>query len=119
MYEETGYRCDILPVRMAVRATAINDEPDVSDEAREHEGLMEPFMSTLRDLPNAVGVKLIWWFIAVITDMNEERGPGEQAFKVDFFDCDEAVTKLHFETDREVLRRAIKIVDDTLANRMR
>jgi 8-oxo-dGTP pyrophosphatase MutT (NUDIX family) len=110
-YEETGYRCELLPVRMAVRATAVGDDPDVTDKARQHEGLMEPFMCTVRDLPHDAGVKIIWWFIAVVSDINGERGPGENTFKVEFFNCDEAVTKLHFETDREVLRRAIELVE--------
>lgn len=115
MYEETGFRCELLPVRMSVRATVANDEPDVSDEARNHGDLTEPFMSTLRDLPDKAGAKLIWWFIAVVSDINGERGPGENGFQADFFDCNEAVAKLHFESDREVLRRAIEIVDVTLA----
>lgn len=113
-YEETGYRCELLPVRMAVRATALGDDPDVPDYARMYDGLEEPFMCTVRDLPHGAGLKIIWWFIAVVSDINETRGPGENTFKVEFFNCDEAVTKLHFETDREVLRRAIEIVDDTL-----
>ncbi|KAH7414109.1 hypothetical protein DE146DRAFT_627181 [Phaeosphaeria sp. MPI-PUGE-AT-0046c] len=115
VFEETGYRCDMLPVCMSVRATAVDDEPDVDDEARKHENLVEPFMCTLRDLPNNAGAKLIWWYIAVVSDINGERGPGENAYTADFFGCDEAVTKLHFESDREVLRLAIEIVDTTLA----
>jgi 8-oxo-dGTP pyrophosphatase MutT (NUDIX family) len=34
MYEETGYRCKLLPSLMPTRATTVHDPPDVSDENR-------------------------------------------------------------------------------------
>jgi 8-oxo-dGTP pyrophosphatase MutT (NUDIX family) len=114
MFEETGYRCKMLPVRMSTRATTVHDSPDVVDKPRVQNGLAEPFMFTLRDLPGGDGVKIIWWFIAVL-DVVGDRGPGEQTFRSEFFDCEEAIGKLWFETDREVLRRAVEIVEDTMA----
>jgi 8-oxo-dGTP pyrophosphatase MutT (NUDIX family) len=114
MYEETGYRCKLLPSLMPTRATTVHDPPDVSDESRVHDGLTEPFMFTLRDLPSGKGVKIIWWFIAVF-DVERDRGPGEETFRSEFFDCEEAIGKLWFETDREVVRKAVKIVEDTTA----
>jgi 8-oxo-dGTP pyrophosphatase MutT (NUDIX family) len=114
LYEETGYRCKLLPVRMPTRATTAHDPPDVVDHSRVHDGLMEPFMFTLRDLPSGNGVKIIWWFIAVL-DVVGDRGPGEQTFRSEFFDYDEAIEKLWFETDREILRRAVEIVEGTMA----
>jgi 8-oxo-dGTP pyrophosphatase MutT (NUDIX family) len=115
VYEETGFRCKLLPVRMPTRATTFDDPPDVPDCPHMHENLTEPFMCTFRELPTGSGVKIIWWFIALVDDVNGQRGPGEETFRVEFFECKEAVQKLTFETDREVLRKAIQIVEDTAA----
>jgi 8-oxo-dGTP pyrophosphatase MutT (NUDIX family) len=110
MYEETGYHCKLLPVTMATRATAPDDDADVVDEARVHERVTEPFMCSIRELANAGGVKIIWWFITVLDEEHKERGPGEQSMEADFFDCEEALEKLWYETDREIVRRAMDIV---------
>jgi 8-oxo-dGTP pyrophosphatase MutT (NUDIX family) len=111
--EETGFRCELLPVRMSTCATTVDDPPDMPNQAREHAGLTEPFMCTIRELPSGNGVKVIWWFVAVL---GEERSLGEATFRPEFFDCEVAVEKLYFETDREVLRRAIGIVENTVSS---
>ncbi|KAL5113756.1 hypothetical protein ACEQ8H_008368 [Pleosporales sp. CAS-2024a] len=113
-YEETGYRCKLLPVRMSTRATAVDDAPDVPDRPREHDNLTEPFMCTMRELGTGKGVKMIWWFIAVLDMLDaEERGPGEQeTMQAAFMACEAAVETLTFETDRHVLRRAINILGE-------
>jgi 8-oxo-dGTP pyrophosphatase MutT (NUDIX family) len=115
VYEETGYRAKLLPVRMSTRATAPDDPADVDDRPRVHDGLTEPFMGTFRQLAGGLGVKVIWWFVAVLDDGSEERGPGEETFRIQFFDCKEAEQKLWYETDREVFRNALAIVESTMA----
>jgi 8-oxo-dGTP pyrophosphatase MutT (NUDIX family) len=114
MYEETGYRCKLLPVTMATRATAPDDDADVVDEARVHERLTEPFMCTVRELANAGGVKIIWWFIAVLDEEHGQRGPGERSMKAEFFDWEEALEKLWYKTDREIVRRAMDILQQSV-----
>ena len=115
IYEETGYRCKLLPVTMSTRATAADDPADVPDEPRVHDELTEPFMCTVRELPNRTGVKIIWWFVAILDDANGGSGPGEEKFRPEFFECEEAVGKLWFKLDREILRKAIEIVEKTMA----
>lgn len=115
VYEETGYRCKLLPVAMATRATALDDDADVADVAKVREDLTEPFMFTVRELSVHAGVKIIWWYIAVLDDDNGERGPGEENIRPEFFECEEAVGKLWFELDRDTLRRAVEIVEETMA----
>jgi 8-oxo-dGTP pyrophosphatase MutT (NUDIX family) len=114
LYEETGYRGKLLPVRMATRATIEGDDASVPDKSRVHDGITEPFMCTVREVANGNGVKIIWWFLAVLDNGSGGRGPGEATFRSEFFDCGEAVEKLHFETDREVLRKAISFIEDTV-----
>ncbi|KAL1593559.1 hypothetical protein SLS59_009256 [Nothophoma quercina] len=101
--EETGLQCRLLPVTMPTRACSAGDPPDVPDEARTQIDITEPFMCTVRELPKGNGTKLIWC----------RRGPGEEQFKPEFFTADDAVQKLHFESDREVLRKAIEIINTT------
>ncbi|KAF3053077.1 hypothetical protein E8E11_002945 [Didymella keratinophila] len=89
--EETGLQCRLLPL-----------------------DITEPFMCTVRELPKRNGGKLIWWYIAVLEyDAYSRKGPGEAQFKPEFFTADDAVQKLHFESDREVLRKAVEIINTT------
>ena len=114
--EETGYQSHPLPVRMVTRACSPSAPANVSDKPRIHNNIMEPFMCTVRELPHGKGVKIIWWYIAVLDeDAVEQRGPGEKDFEAQFFSCAEAVEKLTFESDREVLRKALQIVNGTVA----
>jgi 8-oxo-dGTP pyrophosphatase MutT (NUDIX family) len=114
-HEETGLRCKLLPIRLSTRATATDDPFDIPDNPRKHDGLTESFMCTVRHLPVGNGVKIIWWFIAELDSTDENKGPGEEAFSSEIFDCEDAIGKLTFETDREVLRKAMEIVEDTKA----
>ena len=112
--EETGFQGRLLPVTMPTRACAPDDHPDVPDKARIQRNITEPFMCTVRELPSGNGTKFIWWYIAVLVDDDHScRGAGEEQFNTEFFPMDEAVQKLHFETDREVVRRAVQIVTTT------
>jgi len=110
--EETGYPCRLLPVRMSTRAPAAEDRADVKDEARWVEGLCEPFMVSVRELGEGKGVKFIWWFVAVlIEDGAVGEMKGEEAFRAEFVEREEAVERLTFETDKEVLRGAIALLE--------
>ena len=114
--EETGFRSALLPVTMATRACDPGGPVDAPDKPTVYDGVTEPFMCTLRDLPDGKGVKIIWWFVAVLEgDEEEQCGRAEEGFKAEFFLCEEAVQKLKFETDREVLRKAVDIVEATMA----
>lgn len=110
--EETGYRCHLHPVTMSTRATCKEDATNIPDKSRMYPDLTEPFMFTLRDLNPGAGVKIIWWYIAALDeDAHTNRLPGEAEFRTQFFSCDAALEKLTFQTDREVLAKAIKLVE--------
>ncbi len=115
MMEETGYRCHLLPISMPTRATAPNGPADISDKARMFPNLTEPFMFTMRELRHDNGVKLIWWFIAILDENAEnDRLPGETDFKASFFPLSEAVERLTFQSDREVVEKAIDLVEKSM-----
>ncbi|KAK8244862.1 NUDIX hydrolase domain-like protein [Phyllosticta capitalensis] len=108
--EETGYSCRLLPVRMSTRAPPANeDDTSTPDEARLLNDLTEPFSLTLRELGGGGGLKLVWWFIAVV-DEAEAPAAGEAMFQPCFLPCHEAVQKLTFPGDRETLEKAIEII---------
>ncbi|KAF2032569.1 NUDIX domain-containing protein [Setomelanomma holmii] len=113
--EETGYRCHLLPLRLPTRACSADEPSDIPDEARVRTGVTELFMCTVRQLSVGKGVKIISWFVATLDEgAHEGKGVGEEKFKAEFFACSEAVEKLYFETDREVLRTAIELVVITI-----
>ncbi|KAK8074341.1 NUDIX domain-containing protein [Apiospora phragmitis] len=131
--EESGYACRLRPVTMPTRAPSVLEAADVKDFARTYPGLTEPFMLEVRDLGQGEGegVKLVWWFVAEVLrpgsvgggagdgdgDGDEEEflghGEPEVHFEPAFFDCDAALKKLTFQKDREVLRRAMDLVESS------
>ncbi|KAH8727662.1 NUDIX domain-containing protein [Phaeosphaeriaceae sp. PMI808] len=113
VYEETGYPCKLLPVMMSTRATLKDGPADAPDAPILRDNLTEPFMCTSQELPGQGRIRMIWWFIAVL-DTDQERGLGEDIIRPEFFHCDEAVNIPLFEHDREVLRKALEIVDRTI-----
>jgi len=87
---------------------AIEPEGGSPDVVREHEGAMEPFMVTLRQIDDG-DVKFIWWYIAAV-DEEKSAGVPEERYDVVFLSYQEALEKLTFATDREVIETAVKIV---------
>ncbi|KAI4946123.1 hypothetical protein J4E91_007566 [Alternaria rosae] len=111
VYEETGYKCHILPVDMKTRATIADDAVDAPDAARISRDSVEPFMVTMRTLRDGQGVKIIWWYVAIMDKgACEAKGPGEEGVKTGLYSYEEAERLLNFETDREVLRKAQALV---------
>lgn len=65
---------------------------------------------------NGGGIKLIWWFIGVVDDDGDKTvGQGEEQFKSQWFDYEEAINRLTFDNDRMVVRKAVDIVSDTIS----
>ena len=112
MKEETGYSCHLLPLTMKTRAPPAIETGDCPDEARVHEKVCEPFMLTCRHLHGNGCLKLIWWYVAAI-DESVEVGPGEEQFKTRLVGFEEALGLLTFENDREIVRKAMEIYDET------
>lgn len=110
--EETGYQCHLYPVKMATRATLPNAHADVVDRPHVYDNITEPFMCTIREMRKPQRTKIIWWFIAAL-DNRAEKLAGEQKYVPHFLDCDKALTTLTFKGDREVLRRAMNLVQET------
>ena len=114
--EETGYqRVRLLPVKMGSRAPpAIETEPSAGDVLRVYDGIQEPFMLQIRRLQSEGDVKLVWWFIAEVEEeeaASGATGSGEERYEVHFCGYEEAVEKLTFQLDRDMVKQAVEIVE--------
>jgi hypothetical protein len=91
----------------------MDEEPNTPDKSQVFGNLTEPFMFTVRELNN-FNVKVIWWYIAVVDEESRNDQKQEEApFKAQFLTCEAALEKLTFQTDREVLRNAIRLLEGT------
>lgn len=113
-YEESGYKCNLWPQRMATRAPA----PGVNNthHVEEAEGLVEPMAVTIRELHEGK-IKMIFWFITVV-EIGVEKVEGSQMegenFDSIFLDAKAAIERLTFQSDREVVQKAFDIVEASL-----
>ncbi|CAG5156726.1 uncharacterized protein ALTATR162_LOCUS4522 [Alternaria atra] len=111
VYEETGYKCQILPVDIVARTPVAGDAADAPDVPRVLRSSVEPFMVTVRNVREDQGVKIIWWYIAIMDECAcETRGLGEEGVETGLYSYAEAEELLFYETDREVLRKAKLLV---------
>ncbi|KAJ6513365.1 NUDIX hydrolase domain-like protein [Mycena sanguinolenta] len=112
-FEEIGYPCALLPLRMPTRAPV----PGVNgaDASTVVEDISEPIAVVVEDRGSGgEGLKLVWWYVARCTG---ERVSGTQAVYEQGLqavwvrmDDHEAVGGLTFESHREVIRRAVELV---------
>ncbi|KAK4693874.1 hypothetical protein P7C71_g3601, partial [Lecanoromycetidae sp. Uapishka_2] len=113
--EETGLSCRLLPITMASRVPpAVETEP-FGDVVRTHENVTEPFSLQIRHLETKGHVKLVWWFVAAIEkDGVPDKGHlGEERFIMGFYSYADAVEKLTFQEDRDMVLQAINTVKAT------
>ncbi|KAI0858782.1 NUDIX domain-containing protein [Xylaria cubensis] len=109
--EESGYGIALLPLTLATRAPSAAEPHDVKDVPRVYDDVVEPFMLDVRDLGKK-GVKLVWWFVAELEpDGLDGKGQGEDQFRAEWLDPREALMRLTFQKDRDVLLRAVELVE--------
>ncbi|KAJ5712749.1 hypothetical protein N7493_009217 [Penicillium malachiteum] len=117
IHEETGYQAHLYPVTMYTRAPPIDERGHMPDIPRLYPDIVEPFMVTMRHLgtDGVKDVKIIWWFIAALDEgVVPGSASGEEQFTPEFFPLQQALEKLSFQNDRDVLREAISLVNTRL-----
>ena len=120
-FEETGYRCELLPLDLVTRAPAAGAQ--TTDAAMAVHGSEEPFMVTLRRTQEG-GVQLLSWFATVCSE-GAEKGvrSGMQTevedYESGFFEAHEAVRVATFQVDRDVITRAVELVRGTYGSAAR
>jgi hypothetical protein len=63
-------------------------------------------------------IKVIWWYVAEVDQDALQDGhdvQGEASFAATFLSCEDALQRLTFEDDRDVLRRSISLVKESTA----
>ncbi|EXL60596.1 hypothetical protein FOCG_03428 [Fusarium oxysporum f. sp. radicis-lycopersici 26381] len=105
--EETGISCRLLPINMKSRLCP-SEETDVPDEARVFKDVCEPISVQMRRIGEHE-MKLIWWYVAAVNE-NKTIGKCENEFEVEWYGYEEVLEKLTFQNDRELVARAIKLV---------
>jgi hypothetical protein len=71
-------------------------------------------MLTIRELNDKSEAKLIWWYIAAVDKSFSSSTPSaDRDFRAEFFTYDEALQKLTFQDDRNILTRAITLVESS------
>jgi len=111
--EETGFPCRLLPVNMHTRAPPAVEIEQSKDQVRFETNICEPFTLQIRHLGEGQ-IKLIWWFVAAV---DEETPPNEvmekDRYTVEFYSYAEVLDKLTFQMDREMVKKAIELVENT------
>ena len=110
-YEETGFKCTLLPVTMPSRATPVSDSKEHNpDVARLLKSATEPVAISMR--PGLDGnQKIIFWFLAVTDGTRDQATQIEnENFCVNFYTFKEALEKLTFATDRTLVKTAIQLL---------
>ncbi|KAL6876101.1 NUDIX hydrolase domain-like protein [Trichoderma longibrachiatum] len=107
--EETGIPCYLLPVDLVSRLTPTVPKGHLPDEPRLYKGACEPIAMQQRRLGSG-GVKLIWWFVAAVSEEEPLRQHEADLFEVEFYSYDEAVQRLTYKDNRDLVERAIERV---------
>jgi 8-oxo-dGTP pyrophosphatase MutT (NUDIX family) len=115
--EETGLVCRLLPVDMRTRAPPADEgEEGQSGEtgARLERAACEPVMLQTRRQRDG-SVKLIWWYVAAVEEgaVVKRDEVDEERYTVESYGYKEVLEKLTFQNDRELVKLAIDLVNDT------
>ncbi|KAL7939145.1 hypothetical protein V8C35DRAFT_285846 [Trichoderma chlorosporum] len=110
--EETGFTCRLLPVNMLTRAPPAVETEQLDDQARFYTNLCEPFTLQIRHLGENQ-VKLIWWFVAVLDEETLPKETMEKDSAVEFYSYADVLDKLTFQMDRDMVKKAIELVENT------
>jgi 8-oxo-dGTP pyrophosphatase MutT (NUDIX family) len=110
-FEETGYPCELLPLAFDTRAPAPGIH--VKDRAARVERCTEPFTLSVRHV-STNDVKITAWFATVCTGEKQEGTmmPTE-TYESAFFGVEEALGKVTYRDDRDIVARAIQLVRET------
>lgn len=98
---------------MSVHCPPSVEVEQLDDQARFYTKICEPIALQIRQL--GVGeTKLIWWYVATIKEGESVKDAQEDGkTSVMFLSYADALDKLTFQMDRDLVQRAIQLVSDT------
>ncbi|VUC20064.1 unnamed protein product [Clonostachys rosea] len=111
--EETGFSGRILPLNMHTRSPPAVEVEKLDDRARFYEGITEPLTLQIRRRGDSE-VKLIWWYVAAVDEtVSPVKSAEKERYAAEFFSYSDVLEKLTFRTDREMVKKAIEVVENT------
>jgi len=111
--EETGFACHLLPLNMHTRAPPAVETEQLDDRAPFYTNICEPFTLQIRRLSERQ-IKLIWWFVAAVDeDTQPKESPEKDRYAVEFHSYTDVLDKLTFQMDRDMVKKAIELVENT------
>lgn len=113
-FEESGFQCTLLPVIMETRAPPSVETENSPDEVRTVIGASEPFCITSRPAAATGSQKCVFWFIAKVLEDKVQFCTEEEKFRAEFKSFEEAISLLSFEEDRSIVRKAAKILKNSI-----
>lgn len=114
-YEETGYPCELVPLRMHTRATVAGESQ--KDDSTVRDAVMEPMAVVLQDR-EVKGVKVMWWYVARVRDgagKVEGTQMASENYESHFLEASEAIARLSIEGYRDIAKQALGLVQSTEA----
>jgi 8-oxo-dGTP pyrophosphatase MutT (NUDIX family) len=114
-YEETGYPCEFVPLRMATRATEPGDLI-AKDQSVVRDGMTEPMGVTVQDRGPRKGVKLIMWYVTRVQDGAVKVDGTQMAsehYESHFISAERAIATLSRPQQRELAAQALELVRTT------
>lgn len=79
---------------------------------RLHSNICEPFTLQVRHLSESQ-IKLIWWFVVVVDEEIPKESLEKDSYAVEFYSYTDVLDKLTFQMDREMVKKAIELVENT------
>ncbi|KAJ5930976.1 hypothetical protein N7466_006469 [Penicillium verhagenii] len=112
--EKTGISCRLLPVNLVSRVRPTAENEDLPDKAaRLFKGSCEPIMLRTRCIREGE-IKLIWWFVAAVNEGEPISFLEEYKLDVEFHSYDTVLRELTFKDDRDLVEKAIKLVESSV-----
>ncbi|KFY53278.1 hypothetical protein V496_07743, partial [Pseudogymnoascus sp. VKM F-4515 (FW-2607)] len=115
--EETGFPCHLLPLNMHTRAPPALETEQLGDQARLHSNICEPFTLQVRHLSESQ-IKLIWWFVVVVDEEIPKESLEKDSYAVELYSYTDVLDKLTFQMDREMVKKAIELVENTYTDNL-
>jgi len=115
-YEETGYPCEFVPLRMATRATQPGDLCG-RDVSVVRDGMVEPVGVTVMDRGKKGG-KLIMWYVTRLKDGALKVDGTQMAsenYDSQFVEARRAISLLTLPQHRDLAQQALDLVSSTEA----
>lgn len=110
-YEETGYPCEFVPLRMATRATEPGDL-NGRDISVVRDGMLEPVGMTIMDRGEEGG-KLIMWYVTRLKDGAAKVDGTQMAsenYESQFIEARRAISLLTLPQHRDLAQQALDLV---------